>query len=382
MKTFLLLLIILIAYITFPSTLYAAENPLKVPNNKIGVHILFDNELEDASQFVNSNGGDWGYVTIPIQIGDRDLVKWQLFMDRAREHHIIPIIRLASEGDYFNTNVWQTPRSEDIVDFANFLDSLSWPTKNRYIIIFNEPNRGDEWGGTVNPEDYAKLLSFAVSVFKSKSQDYFIISAGMDNAAPDQYPAYMDEYTYLRSMQEAIPGIFNQIDGFASHAYPNPGFAQPPGYSTSRSITSFKYERSLILNYRKDEIPVFITETGWNTPTLSDSTKAAYYLEAFDTVWSDPGIVAITPFLLKAGDGPFKGFSFLNSDNKPTEQMQLIINLPKVSGKPILSPFVLGIEKQLPIYYPQLNFSKKIINQSPYSLSEIAQETFRWMMKL
>ena len=45
----------------------AAENPLAVANNKIGIHVLDPSELPAAAKLVNNNGGDWGYVTIPIQ---------------------------------------------------------------------------------------------------------------------------------------------------------------------------------------------------------------------------------------------------------------------------------------------------------------------------
>ena len=173
---------------------YAIEDPLSIPNNKFGVHILFTTELSDASRLFNSNGGDWGYVTIPIQAGDRDLEKWQRFMDDARELHVIPIIRLASENYYFDTKVWRKSHYDDILDFANFLNSLEWPVKNRYIVVFNEVNRSDEWEGNLNPAEYANILGYAVSAFKSLNDDFFIISAGLDNAAPNINGKYMNEY--------------------------------------------------------------------------------------------------------------------------------------------------------------------------------------------
>lgn len=376
------LLFFIIFLFVFTAGVHAASNPLKFANNKIGIHILFDYELEAAADFVNSSGGQWGYVTIPIQIGDRDLIKWQSFMDRARMHQIIPIVRLASEGDYFNTKVWKKPSAFDIIDFANFLDSLAWPTKNRYIVIFNEPNRYDEWGGSIDPADYANLLSFAVNVFKSKTQDFFIISAGMDNAAPQQPPYYMNEYSFLRSMDKAVPGIFNQIDGISSHSYPNPGFSQPPDLITDKSIHSFKFERELVNELSNKDIPVFITETGWNAPHLTDEIKASYYSDAFSDVWSDPGIVAVTPFILHAGDGPFKGFSFLKSDGNPSLQMETLLNIPKVKGQPILAPIVLGSEKQLKQTYPVKNFTHYTAYKPSNTISILAQRTFKWMMKL
>src|SRR5437899_511269 len=66
---------------------YASDDPLAVPNNKFGIHILFQHELTQAAKLVNTNGGDWGYVIIPIQAGDRDIVKWQSFMDEAKLLH-------------------------------------------------------------------------------------------------------------------------------------------------------------------------------------------------------------------------------------------------------------------------------------------------------
>src|SRR3989344_2545451 len=147
----IILLLLLLLFLLSPTVSYAIEDPLAVPNNKFGVHILFPDELKDARTLVNSENGDWGYVTIPIQATDKDIVKWQKFMDDAKELHLIPIVRLSTEGDYFNTNVWRKPTEADILDFANFLNSLNWPVKNRYITVFNEVNRANEWGGQVNP---------------------------------------------------------------------------------------------------------------------------------------------------------------------------------------------------------------------------------------
>lgn len=281
----------------------AAENPLAVANNKAGIHILSEHELNQAAELINSNGGAWGYVVIPLQSGDKNLNKWQRFMDECKKQRIIPIIRLATESDKNNTEVWREPNPADIIDYAIFLDSLQWPTKNRYVIVFNEVNRGDEWGGAANPAEYAELLSFSSSVFKSKSSDFFMISAGMDNAAPEQGTKYMNQYNYFRRMNAAVPGIFNQIDGISSHSYPNPGFEQPPNTTSAMGTGSFIYERALIKTMSNKSHPVFITETGWSAEEVTDEQRAKYYEEAFRTVWNDPGIVAVMPFILQANAG-------------------------------------------------------------------------------
>lgn len=379
----LLFCIILYSLFVVPSTkVYAIEDPRLLPNNKFGIHILFPSELSSAAKLINSNGGDWGYVTIPIQATDRDLVKWQSFFDQAKLLHITPIIRLATDGDYFNTKVWRKPSSDDVLDFANFLDSLDWPTKNRYVSVFNEVNRGDEWGGNANPEEYAQLLSYAATIFKSKNEDFFILSAGLDNAAPNQGTTYMNEYTYLQQMQAAVPGIFSQIDGFTSHSYPNPGFSQPPSTNTTKSIYSFIHEKELVDSYANKSLPVFITETGWTANNISDETRANYYLEAFKNAWNDPNIIAVTPFLLQGSGGPFEQFTFIKPDQSETKQYQAYKSIIKVKGLPTIakaSTKVLGLSNTDDL---EVKKFPKETKEKRFSPSQVMTGVFNWIMKL
>lgn len=366
----------------FPtSSVLAVENPLTVSNNKFGIHILFPSELPDAAKLVNSTGGDWGYVTIPIQVGDKDLEKWQQFMTDAAALHLIPIIRLSTELDYFNTKAWRKPNDADIVDFANFLNSLVWPTKNRYIIVFNEVNRADEWGGNVNPAEYADILSFAGQTFKSIHQDFFIINAGLDNAAPNQQPEYMNQYDFLTAMYASRSDVFINVDGIASHAYPNPAFSQPPQVKTTKSIASFLYERTLIQKLSGKELPVFITETGWTSERIPDEKRAAYYANALTSIWADKGIVAITPFLLKAG-APFSQFSFIDEKGNGTLQYQEIQRTPKTKGKPIVGP-ALAAESLIKPHdtLPRYSFTSKNTKEQA-TRSQVATSIFQWIFKL
>ncbi len=333
----LTMFLILASYLLLPAKVLAIENPLSVSNNKAGIHILFPDEVQKAAKLINSNGGDWGYIVIPIQSGDKDIVKWQTFMDTAKKYHVIPIIRLATEGDYFNTKVWRVPTEADVLDFANFLNSLTWPTKNRYIIVYNEVNRGDEWGGIPNPVTYANLLSYAVDTFKQRSQDFFIISAGLDNAAATTATS-LDEYLFLSSMQIAVPDIFSKIDGIGSHSYPNPAFAQPPTYIAKTSITSFQFEKNLIEGHSNKNLPVFITETGWAQDVVGQEKASQYLSTAMQTVWASSDIVTVAPFLLQAGGGPFTGFSFFDANGNQNAVYNAFAGLPKVKGAPVVNP--------------------------------------------
>ena len=86
---FVFTLLFFISYLfVLPHNIYAITNPLDFPNNKIGVHILFPSEIYNAAKLVNGNGGEWGYVVIPIQAKDRDMKKWQKFM-MTPSHYII-----------------------------------------------------------------------------------------------------------------------------------------------------------------------------------------------------------------------------------------------------------------------------------------------------
>src|SRR3989344_492451 len=115
----------------------AAENPLSVPNNSFGIHILDENDLEDAAKLVNSGGGDWGYVTFVIRSDERDSKRWQKVFDKMRRLHLIPIVRIATNQ---MEDGWEKPSFDEIDGWVSFLSSLNWVVKNRYVVIGNEPN--------------------------------------------------------------------------------------------------------------------------------------------------------------------------------------------------------------------------------------------------
>ncbi len=336
--TFITLALFLLIHASYA---FAVDNPLEKPNNFYGIHILFPSELEEAAKLVNSNGGSWGYVTIPIQSTDLDIEKWQGFMDDAKKYKVIPILRLATQPNPFSTSVWRKPNEYDIIDFSNFLSSLSWPTKIKYVILFNEVNRSDEWGGeTPNPEEYAKLVSFAYDTFKKKDPNFYIILSGMDAAAPNDYKKYINGFTYLEDLTSY--DIQSKIDGFSSHSYPNPGFSSYPSETKKLGVASYKYEYGLLNSNSNKKIPVFITETGWGSKSLPDSIVSKYFQMTFSQIWDKDKdkIVAVTPFLLSA-TGPFDAFSLI-ANGKEKLSYKGIFDLSKMKGDPVLEKSATG----------------------------------------
>lgn len=318
-----------------PRSSFAASDPRLFPNNQFGIHLLDIAEIDKAAELVNSSGGDWGYITVVLQSPDRNLEKWQDFMTKAEKLHLIPIVRLAT---YPKGAVWTKPSLYDAVDFANFLNSLKWPVKNRYILVYNEPNRAEEWENDVSPDEYARILSGTIEIFKSRSEDFFMLNAGFDAAAPNNRQL-TEEFLFLFLMNKSAPGIFEKLDGWASHSYPNPDFSSSPYFKSRPGILTFSHElKYLQRNYAVSNLPVFITETGWRGDNFPQKTLSEFYKIAFTQAWNSKNIVAVTPFTLDARDGNFAKFSWLQPDGREKEQFKTVSLLPKVGGRPELEP--------------------------------------------
>lgn len=315
-----------------------------VANNNVGIHITQIEDLEKAAELVNSSSGDWGYVTIVIQETDQDFEKWQKFFDTSREKHLIPLVRIAT---HLNGDIWEKPSLASIDQWANFLNSLNWPVKTQYVIVFNEPNHAKEWGGKIDPGEYATVLDRALTVFRQKNPDFLVLNAGLDQVAPNSATT-MDELTFLQQMESKVPGIFKKLDGWASHSYPDHGFVGKPWEGGRGTIRGYEWERAILKkNFGLDkDLPVFITETGWphNTNEKLRIKKEKFYDEelvaeytrlAFNNIWlPDEKVMAVSPFILNYPYYPFANFSWLNSQGDPYPQYEEVKSLNKVKGEP------------------------------------------------
>ena len=336
--------------------------PVVAANNLFGVHLLDPSEIHSAAPIVNGNGGDWGYVTIPIRANDRDLKKWQKFMDDARTLHIIPIVRLAAVPQ---NSHWRLPSFDEILDFSNFLNDLVWPTQTKYIVAFNEPNHSREWGNVLDPVGYAAILDFAIDRFKSLDPDFFILPAAMDASAPNNSTS-LSGGNYLQQMLKSAPQLAEKIDGLNSHSYPNPDFSGAPTQTHPKSIAGFRHELSHWRRYTDRKLPVFITETGWRMDTIPPVSVASFYNQAFTKVWTDSQVVAVTPFLLSAHEGEFQKFSLLNRDGSLTEPAKMIASLPKSAGTPALETSVSSTPSAVAFVPASLPTPAKLINLDPF----------------
>ncbi len=316
-------------------------------NNKFGLYIYAENEeyFELAQNMVNSNGGDWGYVLIPYNAHDNDKDKWQAVFDRLSKKHLIPIIQL------WGLDVKNYKEETDHA--AEFLNSFLWPIRHRYISVYNEPNDVGFWPPIrpdvenlsdidVNPAEYAKVLDYTIDTFKKSNPDFYMMNGAFNvSAATDA--THLDSFAYMKQMNDAIPGIFNKLDGWASHSYPQPEFSGSPNARGRWSITAYDDELAYLreLGVTKD-LPIFITETGWahaegenyNSKYLPVETISKYLKQAFNDVWlKDDKVRAVVLFTIKY-DSPFDHFSYVNNDYVPYLHYDVVKSLKKLRGTP------------------------------------------------
>lgn len=334
------LFLFILSLFLFVTPVFAKYDPTTVANNKYGIHIVDINDVADAATLVNSNGGNWGYVTLVMQEDDRNKDKWQHTFDDLRRLHLIPIVRLATHVDGAS---WVIPSAASANDWAQFLNDLNWPIENRYVVLFNEPNHADEWGGKLDPSGFADITDVFTQTLHKANTDFFILPGALDVSASSD-GASMDAAAYWSQMFSHNAHVFDDVDGWASHSYPNPAFSGSP-YATGRgTLYSYFWERNVLKNLGfTKKLPVFITETGWqhsegatNGYGLLSSQQVGQYLTvAAQTVWQDPDIVAITPFVLNYQAFPFDHFSWrLLGQQNFYPQFASYQNIQKSAGDP------------------------------------------------
>lgn len=284
--------------------------------NKLGVHLLLDDGRNrwprelwgEHMAYAHRMVGEGGFVVQVIRSDDLDPVRWQYFMDLCAELNLIPMLRLATTFDH-DLKQWLAPppdqdgRYGEIARrYADFVTALQWPTDAHYLIVGNEPNHGNEWGGVPDPAAYARFLVDVASVLHEADSDAVVLNAGFDLYSPHtgsipfaDGSRFMDGESFMDGMIAAEPDVFSVIDAWASHPYPlgafreppweqrfqidlihnaaNPNHLAPPAGIYNRGVNGYEWELFKLASYGIEELPVFITETGWRhaESTLADA---------------------------------------------------------------------------------------------------------------
>jgi hypothetical protein len=337
---------------------------------KWGVHLLLDDGLQQWPRdvwdehlaYARRLVGPGGYVVELIRADDLDSEKWQGFLDGAQRHGLNPIIRLATWQDRAAGH-WVAPPADPngntyhelAARYARFISALRGQGP-RYVLVGNEPNRGDEWGGYPDPAAYARyLIDVSSALHATAPGRVLVLNGALDQFAPNtrgQAPGGFRAYDaagFLDGMQAAEPTVWQAIDLWASHAYPLGPFAAHPAERDfqiddlgaadlasrtppwpglfNRGLNSYRWELYKLRSFGLTrDLEVFITETGWRhrgsqSPssdavgaTVQDEDAAAFLKLAFDgdplldpqeytwTPWSADRDVAAAIIFALAGD--------------------------------------------------------------------------------
>lgn len=386
MKIFSLKIVKFAAFLLFFYALFNFFcNPILASDNIFGLHLTQPQDIFHAKNIINSQNGDWGWATIVIRTDQLDFQTWQEFFDNCRKFHIIPIVRLSTIAE---GGSWKQPSFSDIDNLANFLNSLNWPTKTRHIILFNEINHASEWGGEINVKSYTDTAIYSNQKFKSLNTDYFILSAALDLASPSDLPNFQSAENIFKEIYAYKPEFFNNIDGIASHSYPNHGYVGTPNDTGQHSIQGYKWELDYLksLGVSKD-FPVFITETGWPHKEGEDNKNHYYttkttaeFLKIALAMWSqDKNVKAVTPFIYNYPNAPFDHFSWLDKTEKIYPEYQQIIDMPKSKNSPeqitkyelvkIYLPFLILSNTEYTGQITLKNTGQSIWGESPFCLT-------------
>jgi hypothetical protein len=87
--------------------------------------------------------------------------------------------------------------------------------------------------------------------------------------------------------------------------------------------------------------------------------------------------------LLRAGEGPFAQFSFINGDSQKSGKYTAIENLPKTKGEPILNNYPLTISSAKPESNLPMDLFTKSINQNyTASVSKATKTLLKWLLNI
>jgi hypothetical protein len=307
-------------------------------HNKRGVHLLLDDGGTYYSPLVWDEHVAWaarllgpgGHVVQLVRSNDLRPDVWQRYFDLVARERLVPIVRLATYKASHN-QWWVAPTPDlggrtyhsEADRFRRFFDAIDWRIDEIIVTVGNEPNRPDEWSGAPDPAAYARYLRDVTEALRRVSAvKIVILNAGLDGYAPSaSFPGgdSMDSERFMEGMAAEVPGIFDLLDGWASHAYPlgpfnqhpaqqefrvddvrpdAPERAMPPDSIPNRGVNSYRWELWKLsqLGVRKS-LPVYVTESGWR----HERSQAPQSLDAQHASVEDE---QFSQFVSLAFDGP------------------------------------------------------------------------------
>jgi hypothetical protein len=204
------------------------------------------------------------------------LTKLDGVLAAARARGIRPTISVLGTPAWARHNAGSsmTPpdHSADFGDIMGFLAGRYASQPDLAWEIWNEPNQQQFWdiAGGPNPAAYGRLLKAAYPRIKAVAPNATVLGGSI---------AFNDQ-TYLRRLY-IEGGAKGSFDALAVHPY---SLAHPP------TSTASAYK------------PLWITEVGWSSHQVSDSTRAGYFEQAVSMLADYPQVAVFQVYALNAAE--------------------------------------------------------------------------------
>lgn len=291
-----------------PASPAAAAAAAAAPGRQLrGVHLLLDDGAvqwpvsvwDEHLDYARAFTGPGGFVVELVRADDLDVQKWQRLIDLAEARQLRTVLRLATWQDPASGWWVAPPKDPDGVGYreiaaryARFVGSLR--TRDGLdVIVGNEPNRADEWGGRPDPAEYARYLADVGRALHAAAPGRVrVLNAALDGFAPDSGGKVIggsrsyDTASFLRGLHAAEPGVWEVVDVWATHAYPLGPFSEGPGRREfriddlalggprlttppfpglyNRGINAYRWELFVLSSLGVTRrLPVLVTEAGW-----------------------------------------------------------------------------------------------------------------------
>ncbi len=277
----LILTTMLLGMLLMPSPVVVDLGPqqhVQTINPKIGVHTRLTDEVEEwkikrTLEMVREMGASWIVEFFPWAYYEpsRGRFDWHhadIVVDHANRQGLKVIARLGFVPRWARPKE-TTPTYLDeghFQDFADYVGAFVRHFRGRvhYVIIWNEPNLGVEWGyRKVDPAEYVEMLRMAYAAAKEADPTVKVLAGALaPTLAPPDSGWGWNDLDYLQKMYDH--GASGYFDILAVHAY---GWHFPPDAPPSPDTVDFARTvllRQIMVRNGDASKPIIITEGGWN----------------------------------------------------------------------------------------------------------------------
>ncbi len=305
-----------------PVVALGPQQQVVTANLKIGIHTRLTDEVEPwkikrTLEMVREMGAGWIVEYFPWAYSEPsperyDWTHADQVVDHARRQGLQVIARLGLVPEWARPGTEDKPTTPTYLDveryeeFARYAGSFAEHFRGRVhaIVVWNEPNISLEWGyRPVDPEGYTALLRATYAQVKRADPQVVVLGGALaPTLAPAGDPEGMNDLEYLQRMLAA--GAGDGMDGLAVHAY---GWKMPPDAPAGPATVNFartELLHGLLVDAGYPELPVYITEGGWNdhprwTKAVQPGQRAAFTVRAYQKAaeeWPWCKVVALWAF--------------------------------------------------------------------------------------